>query len=153
MASMELVTKFLAEPLHIVVVGIRRDGRPHVTPNWFSWDGERFYVSTMRPRAKYRVFRNDRRAELLVSDGVRERYVLLPATVEVREDVENVLDQFRAIRTKYGKPVPPGDAELRAQLEGEERVLLVMTPDVPMSAWLTRGLDRPVQGSGGYPIS
>jgi hypothetical protein len=33
------------------VAGIRRDGRPHLSPNWFYWDGERFYVSTTHLRA------------------------------------------------------------------------------------------------------
>jgi Major intrinsic protein/Pyridoxamine 5'-phosphate oxidase len=48
MASTEKIEAFLAERRNVVVAGIRRDGRPHLTPNWFSWDGERFYVSTTR---------------------------------------------------------------------------------------------------------
>ena len=61
---------FLAEPRNIVVAGIRRDGRPHLSPNWFFWDGQRFYVSTTRGRVKYAIFRRDRlrgsRTRLLV---------------------------------------------------------------------------------------
>ncbi len=30
---------------NVIVAGIRRDGRPHLSPNWFYWDGQRFYVS------------------------------------------------------------------------------------------------------------
>ena len=37
---------FLAEQRNLIVAGTRADGRPHVTPTWFYWDGERFYVST-----------------------------------------------------------------------------------------------------------
>ena len=33
---------FLAEPRNVVVAGIRRDGRPHLSPNWFVWDGQCF---------------------------------------------------------------------------------------------------------------
>jgi nitroimidazol reductase NimA-like FMN-containing flavoprotein (pyridoxamine 5'-phosphate oxidase superfamily) len=51
MASKEKIEAFLAEPRNVIVGGIRSDGRPQLTPNWFAWDGERFYVSTTRTRA------------------------------------------------------------------------------------------------------
>jgi len=35
MASTEKIKAFLAEPRNVVVAGIRRDGRPHLSPNWF----------------------------------------------------------------------------------------------------------------------
>src|SRR5712691_5088580 len=70
MAASEKIEAFLAEPRNVVVAGIRRDGRPHLSPNWFYWDGERFYVSTTRGRVKYAIFRRDPRAQLLVDDPV-----------------------------------------------------------------------------------
>ena len=48
MASADKIEAFLAEPRNIIVAGIRQDGRPHLSPNWFYWDGERFYVSAQR---------------------------------------------------------------------------------------------------------
>jgi nitroimidazol reductase NimA-like FMN-containing flavoprotein (pyridoxamine 5'-phosphate oxidase superfamily) len=65
MASSDTIAAFLAEPLNVVVAGIRRDGRPHLSPSWFYWDGQRFYVSTTRARVKYAIFRRDPRAQLL----------------------------------------------------------------------------------------
>ena len=56
MASTEMIDAFLAEPRNVMVAGIRRDGTPQLSPNWFYWDGERFYVSTTRTRAKYAIF-------------------------------------------------------------------------------------------------
>ena len=87
MASTEKIEAFLAEPRNVVVAGIRRDGRPHLSPNWFYWDGERFYVSTTRSRVKYAIFRRDPRAQLLVDDPTAFRAVLVPATAEIREDI------------------------------------------------------------------
>ena len=87
MASTGKIEAFLAEPRNIVVAGIRRDGRPHLSPNWFYWDGQRFFVSTTRGRVKYAIFRRDPRAQLLVDDSVRFRAVLVPATAEIREDI------------------------------------------------------------------
>jgi PPOX class probable F420-dependent enzyme len=140
MTSTDKIEAFLAEPRNVVVAGIRRDGRPHLTPNWFSWDGERFYVSTTRGRAKYAIFRRDPRAQLLVDDPTGFRAVLVPATVEIREDIAAELPRFRAIREKYGIGVPDDAEHLRA-LAAEGRVLLAVTPDRPPSEWTSWGLD------------
>jgi PPOX class probable F420-dependent enzyme len=140
MASTDKLEAFLAEPRNVVVAGIRPDGRPHLSPNWFSWDGERFYVSTTRGRVKYAIFRRDPRAQLLVDDSAGFRAVLVPATVEIREDIAAELPRFRAIREKYGMAIPDDEEHLRA-LAAEGRVLLAITPDRPPSAWTSWGLD------------
>ena len=140
MTSTGSIEAFLAEPRNIIVAGIRRDGRPQLSPNWFYWDGERFYVSTTRGRAKYAIFRRDPRAQLLIDDPVGFRAVPVPATVEIREDLAPELPRFRAIREKHGLAVPGDDEHLRA-LTAEGRVLLAITPDQPPSEWINWGLD------------
>lgn len=130
---------FLAEPRNVVVAGIRKDGRPHLSPNWFHWDGEKFYVSTTRGRVKYKIFSRDPRIELLIDDATGHRYVQLSGTVEIREDVKPELARFRAIRDKHGKPVPP-DEEFASSLIAEDRVLLAITPAGPPSTWTVFGL-------------
>jgi PPOX class probable F420-dependent enzyme len=140
MASTDKIDAFLAEPRNVVVAGIRRDGRPHLSPNWYYWDGQRFFVSTTRGRVKYAIFRRDPRAQLLVDDSTGFRAVLVPATVEIREDIAAELSRFRAIREKHGVAVPPDDELLRA-LTAEGRVLLAITPDRPLSSWTCWGLD------------
>jgi PPOX class probable F420-dependent enzyme len=138
MTSTATIEAFLAEPKNIIVAGIRKDGRPHVSPNWFFWDGEKFYVSTTRNRAKYNVFRRDPRVELVIDDPADGRYIGLSGTVEVREDIPANLDFFRGIHQKHGRPIPP-DEEYIARLTGEDRVLLAITPSAPQSAWLLWG--------------
>lgn len=140
MASIEKLHAFLAEPRNVVVAGIRRDGRPHLSPNWFHWDGAKFYVSTTRDRVKYAIFRRDPRAQLLIDDAAGFRAVLVPGTVEIREDLAAELPRFRAIREKHGLAVP-SEAEQLSSLEREGRVLLVITPDAPPSQWSAWGLD------------
>jgi hypothetical protein len=66
--------------------------------------------------------------------------VLVPATVEIREDLAAELPRFRAIREKHGLAVPDDDEHLRA-LTAEGRVLLAITPDKPPSEWINWGLD------------
>jgi PPOX class probable F420-dependent enzyme len=139
-ASTENIDAFLAEPRNVVVAGIRRDGSPHLSPNWFYWDGQRFYVSTTRHRAKYAIFRRDSRVELLVDDCTGHRAVLVRGTAEIREDIAAELPRFRAIREKHGVPVPGEEEQLRGLTE-EGRVLLVITPRGPLSSWTSWGLD------------
>jgi PPOX class probable F420-dependent enzyme len=139
MSSDPSLDEFLAQPRNVIVGGIRKDGRPHLSPNWFYWDGESFYVSTTRKRAKYHIFRRDPRAELVVDDPTALRYVGIQATASIREDVRANLAQFRAIRQKHGRPVPPDD-ELADSLIADDRILLVFTPSAPRSDWTAIGL-------------
>ena len=97
------------------------------------------YVSTTRGRVKYAIFR-DPRAQLLIDDATGFRAVLVPATVEIREDIAAELPRFRAIRDKHGMAVPDDEEHLRA-LAAEGRVLLAITPDKPPLAWTCWGLD------------
>lgn len=140
MASPEKLEAFLAERRNVIVGGVAKDGRAQLSPNWFVWDGQSFYVSTTRDRAKYRIFRRDPRARLLVDDSEGFRAVLVSAVAETREDIAAELVHFRAIREKHGMHVPADDEHLRA-LQAEGRVLLVFTPDGPVETWTTWGLD------------
>jgi PPOX class probable F420-dependent enzyme len=139
MSSATALEAFLAEPRNVIVAGIRKDGRPHLSPNWFLWDGENFYVSTTRTRAKYRIFSRDPRAELVVDDATGHRYAEIPATVSIREDVAANVSLFRAIRAKHGHQ-SPADDELVASLNTDDRILLVFTPSAPPSEWTVVGL-------------
>jgi PPOX class probable F420-dependent enzyme len=137
-ASNDSLAAFLAERRNLILAGTRADGRPHVTPNWFYWDGERFYVSTTRGRMKYAIFRRDPRAQLVVDDPAGLRAVLIPATVEIREDTATQLPRFQAIRDKYGMS-PLSEQEHLESLIAEGRVLLVITPEGPPSTWTSWG--------------
>jgi len=140
MTTAEAIEAMLAEQRNVVVAAIGSDGRPRLTPNWFVWDGTRFYVSTMGDRAKAVLLRRDPRAQLLIDDATGHRCIRVDATTVVDDDLDAGLPYFRAVREKYGRAVGT-DAELRANLEAEGRVLLVFTPSGPPSSWYTIGLD------------
>ena len=135
----EAVDAFLAEARNAIITAIRRDGRPAMTPNWFLWQDGRFYVSTTKTRAKYRLFSNDPRVQLAVDDSTGFRYVVVDGTVAIEEDVEANLPYFKAVRAKHGRGGQSED-ELREELVREQRVLLVITPDKPPTEWLGMGL-------------
>jgi PPOX class probable F420-dependent enzyme len=137
-ADLSALEAFIAEPRNVMVAAIRRDGRPQMTPNWFIWDGGRFFISTTKDRAKYRMFRRDPRVQLAIDDATGFRSVLVDGTVEIQEDIAVGLATFRAIRAKHQRPMG-GDRELAEELTRERRVLLVITPDLPPEQWRTVG--------------
>src|SRR5260370_7058340 len=98
MPSNDKLAAFLSEPRNVIVAGIRKDGRPHLTPNWFHLDGELFYVSTTRTRAKYAIFRRDPRVNLAIDhpDGLRS--VLVPGHPHTTHNVAPARAHFPAIR-------------------------------------------------------
>ena len=138
MAATDKLDAFLAEQRNLIVAGTWADGHPHVTPTWFYWDGERFYVSTTRDRLKYKIFSRDPRAQLVLDDPAGLRAMVIPATVEIREDTAAELSRYRAIREKYGMD-ELGDQEHLESLIAEGRVLLAITPDGPPSSWTCWG--------------
>jgi PPOX class probable F420-dependent enzyme len=140
MESSGKLEAFLAGQRNLILAGIRADGRPHLTPTWFYWDGERFYVSTTRGRAKYAIFRRDPRAQLAIDDPEGLRAVLIPAAVEILQDTAAQLPRYRAIREKY-RMKALGDEEHLESLITEGRVLLAITPDGPPSTWTSWGFD------------
>lgn len=128
------IEAFLAEPRNIMVAAIRRDGRPQMTPNWFLWDGERFYISTTKTRQKYRNLKRDPRVQLVLDEPTGFKSVIIDGTAEIWEDIEQGLPFFRQIRAKHGV-APETDEAMRERLAREQRVLLVITPTKPLDQW------------------
>ena len=139
-ADMSSLSDFLAEPRNVIVAGVKRDGRPHLSPNLFFWDGERFFISTTRVRVKYKIFSRDPRIELIIDDPTDHRYVRVSGTVEILEDIPTNLPMDRAIRETHGWQVGD-DEELTASLVADNRILLAVTPSKPPSEWSVLGVE------------
>jgi PPOX class probable F420-dependent enzyme len=137
---MSSLSDFLAEPRNVIVAGVKRDGRPHLSPNWFFWDGERFFISTTRDRVKFKIFSRDPRVELIIDDATGHRYARVSGTVEILTDVPGNLPMNRAIREKHDMQVP-ADEELAASLIADNRILLAVTPARPPAEWSVMGVE------------
>ena len=121
-----------------MVAAIRADGRPQMTPNWFYWDGSKFYISTTKRRRRYTNFLRDPRVQLAFDDPAGFKTVLVDGTVEVRENIAEQLSHFKAIRAKHGRNLED-DATMHEGLLKEDRVLLAITPDKPIDEWTRWG--------------
>src|SRR4029079_7141021 len=69
---------FLREQPHAIVATLMKDGRPQLTPNWYLWDGERFWVSTLDWTIKVKNAKRDPRITLCI-DGSGRRDEHRPA--------------------------------------------------------------------------
>jgi len=54
---------------NIWLATVRPDGRPHLTPIWFVWDGAAFYVCTQQNTVKARNLAHNAHAALSLEDG------------------------------------------------------------------------------------
>jgi PPOX class probable F420-dependent enzyme len=138
---MSSLAEFLLEPRDVVVAGVKLDGRPHLSINYFFWEGERFYISTTRDRVKYKIFSRDPRIELIIDDPEGHRYARVSGMVEILEDVQKNLPIDRGLREKYGMPIPEDSQELARSLTADNRILLAVTPSRPASEWSVLGLE------------
>jgi PPOX class probable F420-dependent enzyme len=127
---------FLAEPRNAMVAALRSDGRPQVTPNWFWWDGAKFYITTTKQRRKYGNFVRDPRVQLVIDESKGRRTIMVDGDVELWDDMQRALPYFMKITEKYrGGPVD--EAALRRRFVVEQRVLIVVTPLKPPERWTT----------------
>lgn len=86
----------------------RKDGTPHVSPVWFTWDGEHIIVNTARNRVKDRIMHRHPRVSMSIMDPSNPyRYLLLSGPV-VAETEEGGYEQICALNQKYhGNPDYP----------------------------------------------
>jgi PPOX class probable F420-dependent enzyme len=116
---------FLRERPHAIVGTIMPDGRPQLTPNWYLWDGEHIWVSTLHWTIKTKNLQRDPRVTLCIDGPARRtNYVQIFGICEVVEG--DVRDQTMELIRKY----EPVEEDAIAHWEGikADRVLLKIRP-------------------------
>jgi PPOX class probable F420-dependent enzyme len=101
---------------------VRQDGRPHVSPVWFAWDGENIIINTARNRVKDRILKRRPMVSMSIMDPANPyRYLLISGPV-VDETETGGYEQICALNQKYhGNPNYP-------KREGEVRVTYKVRP-------------------------
>ena len=90
---------------------------------------------------KYAIFRRDPRAQVLIDDSTGFRAVLVPATVEIREDIAAELPCSPCHTRKARDGHTQSTMSICGLWLAEGRVLLAITPDEPPLSSTRRGLD------------
>jgi PPOX class probable F420-dependent enzyme len=130
------ITTYLAAPHIAVVATINRNGRPHLTPNWYRYDGRVLTLITRTDRLKYRNLHRDHRISVCIYDPpVASNYVVISGTATYND--RDIWDEARRIIARYKAP-DEVDGYL-ARWKTEPRVLIMVTPDRISTRALRRG--------------
>ena len=62
------ITAYLTAPHIAVVATVNRNGSPHLTPNWYRYDGQVLTLVTRNDRLKYRNLQRDNRISVCIDD-------------------------------------------------------------------------------------
>ncbi len=85
------IDQFLREPHVAALATLRPDGRPHVTPVWYDFDGQEFTVSTFRSTQKLKnVGRKGFAALCVFTPQLPYRHVIVEGTARVGSPIDNV---------------------------------------------------------------
>jgi len=129
--TQEQIETFLDAPQHAIVVVLRPDGAPQVSPVWFLYEDGRIYFSVLVATAKYRQLSRDPRITLCVDGGHPDaRYVTISGTAEFieeespwRKDLE-----WRIVRRYHESDEAARQYEASFEAEGPE-ALVVVSPE------------------------
>jgi len=129
------ITAYLESPYIAVVATVNKNGAPHLTPNWYRYDGKVLTLITCTDRLKYINLQRDRRISVCIYDPpVASNYLVISGTA-TRHD-QDIWDEARRIIARY-RASNEVDAYL-ARWKIEPRVLITVTPE-----WIsTRGAGR-----------
>lgn len=116
----------LEDAPNAVIATIGRGGVPQLTPNWFLWDRQVFWVSTVSATVKVGNLRRDPRVTLCIDRTVPpEAYVQVVGRAEIVE-----ADVHALTLPLIAKYVSPEDAvEAHWQRIEDDRVLLRISPE------------------------
>jgi len=117
---------FLAGRRNAVLATIKKDGSPQLTPVWYRWDGEQFWVSTTKQRAKYKNIVRDPRVSLCIDDA--EHFTTVIASGRARLTEDNLWADTQKIGERYRGPEQAAAQTKRMQEQHEPRVLVVLKP-------------------------
>jgi PPOX class probable F420-dependent enzyme len=125
--SAERQAWLLANMPNVIVATIRRDGLPQVTPNWYLWTGDEFWVSTSTATAKVHNVRRDPRVVLCIDDPASGDYVQVIGIATLIEGPD-VREPTLALIRKY-RAEPDVIPHWETISAAAERVIIVVRPD------------------------
>jgi PPOX class probable F420-dependent enzyme len=130
----EPINVFLSNPtLRDAILAVNRpEGGPHLTPVWFIWDGDAFWLSIRKHSAKYRYMRRDQDISVLVDEPASARYVLASGRAEFLDENLRAHPVLRSMLEKYNVSTEEMEEGLD-ELSRPERVLVRLRPEKPLA--------------------
>jgi nitroimidazol reductase NimA-like FMN-containing flavoprotein (pyridoxamine 5'-phosphate oxidase superfamily) len=125
------LANFLDEPNLARVGTIDRHGLPHVTPAWFHWDGERFYIGSDAGDAKVHNIRRTGIATIEIDSDLRRKRGILARGTAVIVDGDEGRTAYEKISLpqvrRYQPDKPPMETAQKMASRGNP-VVIEMLP-------------------------
>jgi PPOX class probable F420-dependent enzyme len=120
------ITAYLAAPYIAVVATLNRNGTPHLTPNWYRYDGKVLTLITRTDRLKYRHLQRDPHISVCIYDPpVASNYLVISGIATCND--QDIWDEARRIIERYRPPAEVDD--YLGRWKTEPRVLITVTPE------------------------
>ena len=128
------VEDFLGDPQNLILATLRTDGRPQLSPVWFVWRDNAFWISTAASTAKWRNLLRDQRCSGII-DNINGQYIYVSGTAEIFVE-EEPLEVTQRIVEKYKLP-DEVEPYMDSNHEIGKRAIIKLEPDLVF----TRQLD------------
>ena len=125
------ITQYLQASHIAVMATTSRHGTPHLTPNWYHYDGSVLTFVTRSDRLKYKNLQRDNRMSICIYDApAASNYVVLSGSVTIAEATNGgpeIWDSIRRVVERYVAATEVDD--YIARWKTEPRVLVTLTPE------------------------
>ena len=120
------IDQFLSGIQMAVMATINKDGSPHLSPNWYYYDGERLSFVTTKERLKFFNLRRDDRMSVCVYEPpLASNYVVIQGRATI--DDGDIWEDARLIIQRY---VEPDQVENYVERwKTQPRILIQVAPD------------------------
>lgn len=129
--TQDKINAFLNGKHNAILATIKKDGSPQLTPMIYRWDGEQFWISTTKDRAKYTNMRRDPRISLCIDNAETTTSVI--ATGKARITEENLWADTLKIVERYRGPEQAAAYVKSMQDKKEPRGIIILKPEKVIS--------------------
>ena len=120
------IMEYLAASHIAVVATVNWHGHPHLTPNWYRYDGNVLTLITRKDRLKYLNLQRDNHISVCIYDPpAASNYVVISGTATCND--RDIWDEARRIIERYRAAHEVDDYLERWKTES--RVLITVTPE------------------------
>lgn len=125
------IAQYLDQSHIAVMATINRNGEPHLTPNWYRYNGSVLTFVTRNDRLKFRNLQRDQRMSVCIYDAPSaSNYVVISGIASIADATTGgpeVWDEIRQIVARY--VVPERVDDYIDRWHTEPRVLVTLTPE------------------------
>ena len=123
------IAAFLSGIQMAVMATINSDGSPHLSPNWYYYDGDQLFFVTTKERKKFYNLRKDQRISVCVYEPpLASNYVVVEGAANV-DDLVPTSELWRTARLVIERYVNAEDVENYIERwKTEPRILVTVTP-------------------------